>query len=198
LRRISSVALEAVVAVILPAVVGLVVIGDELLPFLYGGEGFSESVTVLRIVAWVALASAITTILGQTLWAAGRELVALRIDVVNAVVMITASLTFISLWGVPGAAIAALVVALLNVVQQYLPVAGLLDGFPMGRMLWRPVLAAVAMTAVLLAADDYHLVTRVILGSGAYVLAIAALTLSTGGGWAGVKSRWDLEDATNP
>ena len=194
LARAASRAVELIVAIVLPAVIGLVILGDELLSLIYGGEEFIESTTVLQLVAWAGLAMAVASILGRALVSANRELLTLRISIINTAVQILLAVVLTMQFGVVGAAAAWLLVSLLNVVQHYVPITGLFGSFPPWPMVWRPILASTVMAAALVAIPDAPVLVLIIIGAAVYAAALLGISLWSAGGWAGLKQRWMLAD----
>jgi O-antigen/teichoic acid export membrane protein len=191
LKNAASRAVELVLAVILPAVAGLMVVGDDLLTFIYGGE-FTESDTVLRLLAWAGLGMAMASILGRVLMAADRELLTLRIALVNTTAQIVIGVWLTIQFGVVGAAVAMLVVAVLNILQHYVPVSRLFAGFSIWPMVWRPIVASTAMVLFLIVTASVPVLLRVVLGAVVYAAALLAVSLWSAGGRDGLIDRWRL------
>jgi len=194
LAKIANRAVELIIALLFPAVVGLVILAPELLALIFGGEGFAESVTVLRLVSWAGLAMAVASILGRALVSANRELLTLRIAIINTTVQILLAVVLTIQFGLVGAAAAALLVSLLNVVQHYAPMSRLLGGFPLWPMVWRPILASAVMAVALIAIRQPPIVVRVVVGAAVYAAALVGVSLWSAGGMAGLRQRWMFAD----
>jgi len=194
LANAASRAVEMIVAVLLPAVVGLVMLADELLALIYGGEGFAESTDVLRLVAWAGLAMAVASILGRALVSADKELTTLRIAIVNTATQIFLAVALTIRFGVTGAAAAWLFAAVFNVIQHYVPIRRLFGSFRVWPMVWRPILATIVMALVLLALGGAPVLTLVVIGFASYFMALIGISLWSAGGRAGLRQRWMLVD----
>jgi O-antigen/teichoic acid export membrane protein len=183
LRDLVGKVTEVMTAIMLPAVVGLALLARPVLELVYGSEGFEQSETVLLILVWSALAGAWTAVLGQALWAEGRERDALRIAVVNLVVNAALLIVLIPRYGLNGAAVGVVVVGIFNVVQLYVEVARALGGFQLWAALWRPAVAVAAMAVPVLATASLHVVVRTLIGAMVYSIVIAVIVGMTAGGW---------------
>ncbi|MCE9556648.1 MAG: hypothetical protein K8T91_25140, partial [Planctomycetes bacterium] len=83
---------------------------------------------------------------------------------------------------VMGAAVAALLVRVIDVAQHYLPASRLLSGLSLSRLAWKSLLAGSFMAVVVWASRDVGLIVPLLLGSGVYVGALAALMIFSHGG----------------
>jgi O-antigen/teichoic acid export membrane protein len=196
LATIASRAVELIIAVLLPAAVGLVILADELLAMIYGGPAFAEATVVLRLVAWAGLAMAVASLLGRVLTSAHKELVTLRIAMVNTSFQIFLAVLLTIQFGVVGAAAAYLGAATLNVVQHYVPIRRLFGSFRVWPMVWRPVLATMVMALVLLALGDAPVLALVGIGFAVNLVTLFGVSLWSAGGRGGLRRRWTLGDET--
>jgi O-antigen/teichoic acid export membrane protein len=83
LKRISEHVLELLLAIALPAVVGLSFLAEPAFLLLYGDADFLLASPALRVLAWTLVLWASTHVLGRALVASQRERVALRIVVLS-------------------------------------------------------------------------------------------------------------------
>lgn len=192
LARAANRAVELIVAVVLPAVIGLVILGGQLLSLIYEREEFGDSATVLQLVAWTGLAMAVASILGRALVAANRELLTLRISIVNTTVQILVAVVLTIRVGVVGAAAAWLIVSLLNVAQHYVPIRRMFGSFAIWPMVWRPILASAMMAIALLVLSGMPVVALVCVGAVVYAGAFLGISLWSAGGREGLRRRWTL------
>ncbi len=133
----------------LPAVVLIIDLADVILIAAYEKPEFLLSVPVMRIASLALIAQCFTTILGHSLWAADRESDTLRIVIINLIANILISSITISQWGLVGAAVGTLLVAVLNVLQHYAAFYRVSARHAIdGQIVW-PVLAALVMACVL-------------------------------------------------
>jgi O-antigen/teichoic acid export membrane protein len=139
LKQVAERTLAGLLAVAIPVSGILFVVADKALVFLYRGDKFLMAVPVLRILVWSVVLEAVTLALGQVLLAGRREIVTLRIVIVNIIVSLALGLVLINRLGpLPGAALATVIAGVVNVVQHYLPVSRLLSGISVGGLAWRP------------------------------------------------------------
>jgi O-antigen/teichoic acid export membrane protein len=192
LKPLAEHALAFLLALALPVSAGLFVLADEALLFLYGGDEFLAGTVVIRILAWTVILKALTHALGQVLLAGRRERVTLRIVSVNAAVSLILGLLLIGPLGLTGAALAALVGSIVNAIQHYVPVSGLLGGISIGRLAWKPAAAAIAMTGVLIATSDWTPPLRLLAACAVYASALLALEVWDAGGAGGLRNRYSF------
>lgn len=84
LRRATSLSLRAIAAASIPAFVGLVLTAPELTSLLFGAR-WSESVPVMQILAFGAIAQPITAMQSDVMLAAGKQRAALTLNMCNAI-----------------------------------------------------------------------------------------------------------------
>ena len=169
--------LELIIMAVLPAAVGLVLIAPDAFRLVYDSDEFSEGVIVLRILAAGAVAMAIASILGRALVAAGRELVTMRISIVNTTTFVGMSLLLTSAFGIVGAAAAAAVAAFLNFAQHIGSVKKLLGTVPVASSVWRPIAATGLMTVVVVITSGLPVLASVGVGVVSYSAALAGTFL---------------------
>lgn len=133
----------------LPAVVLIIDLADVVLIAAYEKLEFLQSVPVMRIASLALIAQCFTTILGHSLWAADRESETLRIVIVNLIANIIISSITISQWGLVGAAVGTMLVALLNALQHYVAFYRVVGRHAIDGQIFWPVLAALVMAGVL-------------------------------------------------
>jgi O-antigen/teichoic acid export membrane protein len=182
LKRISEQVIEVLLILALPAVAGLYFLGDWALSILYKNPAFTQAFPVLRIVAWVLISQVFTSVLGQVLVASHREKITLRIVAVDTLVNLLMGWPLISLFGLRGAATALLLTRLVDCCQHYIPVARLFSGIPVARIIWKPIVAGVFMTAYFLLPSSREGIFRGVLAAAIYCAALIVLTIWASGG----------------
>jgi O-antigen/teichoic acid export membrane protein len=175
------------VSIALPAAVAGSFAADDVLSLLYGGGDFAGAGVVLTITLWQGVLVALTSVLGHVLYAGLRERLTLRIVAVDTVATVVAGVLLIRWFGVVGAALGSLAVATLELAQHYRPVARSLTTLSLGRAVWRPALAAVAVTAALAAFAAPGLLVPLLAAPAGYALALLVLV---------VRPRRDLDGLT--
>ncbi|MHB8990342.1 MAG: flippase [Chloroflexota bacterium] len=194
LRRVSERLIALLLALALPVAVTLFLMADSALLLLYHEVDFALAAGALRIMSWILICRALTFALGQLLLAGRRERVALRIGAVNVLVSLGAGLVLISQFGVIGAALTALLEALINLIQHYLPVSRLVGRIPLERLVWKPAVAAAAMAAYLVAVREHGLLLATVPGALLYTGIWLALTVPSVGELRQLKAKWSKGD----
>lgn len=182
LRNVTKGVLTVTLALALPAAVGLMLVANDALSLIYGA-GFESAGRLLAIVAPLIVFQAMTSGLGNALYAGMMERATLRIVSVNCIATLVLGLVLIPGFGATGAAVAALSVGVLNLVQHFLPVNRLL-----GRVLalvaaagWRPLIATAVMAGVLRLLDIDKLLWAVPTGIAVYLVSFGLIFLISGG-----------------
>lgn len=187
-RRLMEQTLEVLLVVALPAATGLFLLSDEILLSLYAQRDFVLAAQVLRVLAGLTVFTALTSALGQILLASSNEHVTLRIVCVNAVLALAMGLVLIPRFGPLGAAYAALLAGLVNLIQHYIPVRRLLTGVRLG-FVWKPLFASGVMGLFLLL-SDFNVWLTILLAALLYGIVFAGLEYLVLGGVPGVKRKY--------
>ena len=179
LKHIAQQATELLLVLALPVVTGIYFLGNWALILLYKKPAFLAAVPALRVMAWILIFQVFTSVLGQVLLACHREKVTLRIVIVVLLVTLGVGWPLISHFGLRGAAITLVLTRLIASIQHYIPVSSLFSGFPLGKIAWKPVIAASCMAAYFAAATNLEAVLRgvsatLIYGAALFALAILA------------------------
>lgn len=150
---------------------------------LYGAELVSGAPS-LSILAWVLVPFAVATTLAQVLFAAGKQAIDLRVNLIATAAAVAANLALVPWWGATGAAVATLLASLLYATMQYGWVRrGVLDPWA---QVYLAKLVTVAAGACLCAwlASDANLFLGALVGSVAYAAGLVG---------AGIVTRQDLD-----
>jgi O-antigen/teichoic acid export membrane protein len=182
LKRIAEQAIELLLVLALPTVAGLYFIGDWALSVLYKNPAFLEAFSALRIIAWVLILQVFTSVLGQVLLASHREKVTLRIVFVDTLVNLCVGWPLISFFGLRGAAIALLLTRMADCCQHYIPVSRLFSGISLGKIVWKPVVAAACMAVYLAVPTNRVGILAGVSATLIYAAALMALTIWVSGG----------------
>ena len=102
-----------------PLIVALFVFPSFFLEICYGDSEIQAAAPLLQIVCGVLIFRAITSVLGNALWAALYEKSALKIVVVNLVFSVLLGFVLIAWFGVNGAAASVLIVAGVDTLQHW-------------------------------------------------------------------------------
>lgn len=191
LRRIAEQATQGLLVLALPMVAGIFFLGEGALTLLYKNRAFLEAVPALRIMAWTLILQVFTFVLGQVLLATHRERITFRITVVDLLVNLSVGPFLIWHFGLIGAAFTLLLTRFTACVQHLVPVIRLLSGLSLGRIIWKPVLAAGCMAAYLaFAAPQEHLIPAAASATLIYAAAFLAVAVLACGGLREFKSQF--------
>jgi len=179
LKQIAEQAIEMLLVLALPGVIGLLFFGQWLISVLYKNSIFLQAYPALQIIAWILVSQVFTAVLGQVLVASHREKVSLKIVIVDTLVNLVIGWPLIRFFGLRGAAISLVVMRLVDCVQHYVPVSRLFSGISLAKIVWKPMVAASCMV-VYLALDVAHkgiltsVVATLIYAAALLVLAVLA------------------------
>lgn len=197
LKRITESLAELLLAVAIPAAVGLFFFSDYVLEFIYG-DGFLIAGSVLRVGTWSLIATALSMALGQALYASHKEKITLRIIIVDLVVNLVFNLILISQFGLIGAAVASLLTRVVDFVQHYVSVSRQLFTISIKRIAVNSIVASLCLTAYL-AVWGHQLNFLVMITAGmVYVSILAMLMIRSNGGYRHVRNQveaWYVERA---
>jgi lipopolysaccharide exporter len=176
----------------LPMCLGMIAVASEVVSLLLGPRWEGAEV-VIRLMALGTIFSVMTANTHYVYWAVGHSRVVAAISAVGAVFVIPATILCSHLWGYPGVAFAYAVTSAALVPVNFLLLrryAGV--GFSdVWVTVWRTVLAATAMSAVLYAVFPHAahtpapkaavmLVLKVVVGAASYAAAAITIWLACG------------------
>lgn len=174
--------LEILIVLVLPAIVGISLLADQILLLLYDNVEFLEATYLLRILVWWSLGNAIVTVLGQVLWASEREKQSLVIAITAATINLVGSLIFVWLFGLPGVIVTSVLVSVVTLIQHYLPVSELISTAKFLPIFWKPLIGVIGMILALMLANGNSLFVLIGIGAVVYALIVSILYLWTYGG----------------
>jgi O-antigen/teichoic acid export membrane protein len=175
LRRVTEHLVELVVAVGVPILVLLFFLADRVLTLVYRRDDFAAASDALRVVVWTLLLVAVTSVLGQVLYASLQERLNLRIVAVDAVAAVMLGGVLVARYGVVGAAVAMLLTRLLDCALHYVAVEKRLFRVRLVRSTWRAGLAGAVMAVYLVEAGDHAVWVSAAVGLGIYVVVLLPL-----------------------
>jgi O-antigen/teichoic acid export membrane protein len=182
LKRISGNLIELLLAIILPAVVGLSFLAEPVFLFLYGNEEFVLASSAMRILAWGLTFITFTSVLGRALLAGHREKSLLRIILLNTLVNLILGLILISRFGLIGAAVTSLVIASVNFLLHYSYVSSILFPVRVIRMVWRPAAASACMAGYLALVQGQSFLLIVVSACAVYAVSLFIFMIWSNGG----------------
>jgi len=107
LGQLYATSLRIFVLLGVPAAVGIALVASELVPLIFG-EGFEETVVVLRLLALLVLLSGLKNLLSFFLMACDGQAKRVKNQWIAAVTNIALNLVLIPIWGVVGAALSVI------------------------------------------------------------------------------------------
>jgi O-antigen/teichoic acid export membrane protein len=146
--------LRYLMIVALPVTVGVFMLSDDLIPFLFK-QAFLPAAPALKILIWVVPLQYATEFLGYVIVIANRERIVARSVVISSLVAVLANLLVIPRYGFMGAAVMTVVTEAVLLTQYVWLLRGELRELDWMRFLLRPALAALLMGAALLAANQF-------------------------------------------
>jgi O-antigen/teichoic acid export membrane protein len=190
LKRIAEQLIELLMAIALPTLVGLFFLADSALLALYGKKEFVAASGALRILVCTLVLTALTNVLGPVLVASLREKVNLRIVTINALVSLTLGVILISRFGLIGAAMAVLLTRIVDFFQHYIPVSRMFSELALGKLVWKPFVAALFMAAFLATVKSQELFSTVLSAGALYAGILLALMIWSLGGPRHLKTKY--------
>ena len=149
MARVSNRLIEMLMIIAIPGTVGLCMVAEPALEFVFKGKDFVQAAWVVRIISLILILKALTFAFGHILLAGSRELTTLRIVAVNLVVNLMLGWILILNFGLIGAAIAALLSRVVDTIQHLGPVKQIVAQLELGRLIWKPLLASLVMVGYL-------------------------------------------------
>jgi O-antigen/teichoic acid export membrane protein len=182
LKYIAEQVIEVLLVLALPAVAGLFFLGDWVLGLFYKNPVFLQAFPALRIMAWVMISQVFTSVFGQVLVASHREKVTLRIVVIDTLVNLILAWPLIHLYGLRGAAIALLLMRIVDCLQHLIPVSRLFSGISTVKIVWKPIIAGACMTAYLVLPSTQAVILRGVSATAIYSAVLIVLAIWASGG----------------
>ncbi|MEM7033639.1 MAG: flippase [Chloroflexota bacterium] len=194
LRLIAEQLLEILLLIVIPTTIGIFFLADSILLLLYGNEDFAAAVPLLQAVVWILILRVFTQVLGMSLIASMQEKKTLQIFLIDSLATILIAPILIYFFGVFGAAWASLAVRGVDFIQHYVPVKRMFGGLAMVKVMWKPVVSSILMSAVLISMPDQNFVIKILAGGLTYTVVLIPLTLWEAGSFENLKlmyvQRW--------
>ena len=195
LGKISERLLEILFTFTLPCTIGLFFFAQQALLILYEKTEFSQSTMILQIMVWILIFRAITSVLGRVLMASQRERTLLNIMLAEAVLTLALCFWLVPGWKLAGAAYVAIIIGLIDLVLHIGFTWRVAGNIHYGRSFWKPVLASLAMSGLILLSLDIGLniwITILISGAG-YALFWVILAILENGSWPQVLKHYQVQ-----
>lgn len=172
--RVLDATADLFVALAAPIAAGGLVLAPELVE-LIAGDAFAGAATPLRLLLCAAGAAWVSGLLGYTLIAADRRRAVLLLSLTALVVNLALNLALVPEYGADAAAAVALGSEALLLAGGWVLVRREVGLTARTRLLWRALVAAAAMAAVLVWLGELTLALLVPAGAAVYTAALAAL-----------------------
>ena len=172
-QQIAREAVRYLLLIGLPLTVGTFVLAPELVALLYG-DLYVMTIQILQIMALSFFLIYFNEFAIYLLLSADRYREVLKVVILGAVVNISLNLMVIPKWGVLGAAAVAGFTELFLFYMFLYCMNRVSIGVPIFRLLWRPILAALAMGLVLMQIP-WLLIPSVLTGIGVYFVMLLLL-----------------------
>ncbi|MBI2140926.1 flippase [Candidatus Woesearchaeota archaeon] len=158
----------------IPSAIGLTLIADRVILLFYG-PGFTASITVLRLLIWAEALIFLHYLMGFLMNAINKQHIFTGVTAAYAGVNIALNLFLIPKYSYIGAAAAAVATQLIAVVMLYYYCTKNGYGLSLPRLLYKPLIAAAAMAAVITSLKQLHLLMVVPIAAAAYFSVLAML-----------------------
>jgi O-antigen/teichoic acid export membrane protein len=166
-------ALRYLMIVALPLTIGIYMLSDQLIPFLFKAE-YLPAASVLMVLIWVVPLQYASEFLGYVILIANRERIVARSVVISSALNVLANLALVPLFGIRGAAVMTVVTELVLVGQYVWLLRDQMRGLDASRYLLRPLLAALMMGALMWALAPLPWAVRALAGGLAYAALLLA------------------------
>lgn len=166
---------EAVLALVLPAILCVSFFAPFVTHLLYGNDQLDGAAHLLRLIVWWSVVNVVATVLGQTLWATDRERTSMMIGLWSGLTSLVGHLIFVRLLGLNGVAVAMAAVSVVILVQHYRPLASVVSARDLVVSAWRPGLACLVQLGVLFAVRPLGAIAGSAVSLVAYVAVVATL-----------------------
>lgn len=154
----------------IPLAFGGVVVAAPLVEFLFGVR-YADSALPFAILICTTPVRFLNNGYGFTLTAMDRQSERARIDMIAAVLNVSANLIAIPMWGAVGAAVTTLATDTLSYLLLVRLIRRDVPGYSVARPIFRTTLPALVMVGVVLMLPGWHVLLRVMLGAAVYVAA---------------------------
>jgi len=146
------------------------ILARDIMVFLYG-DAYAGGGTALAILLWTAAVIYVSVIFGNSLQAVNRQRIYMFGVAAGAIVNIIANIALIPRWSLNGAAVATLIAEITVLLYMYVRLRSVVV-VPLFRHLPRPIIASIAMSAVLWLTPDWQLLVRIAVAALTYVVIL--------------------------
>ena len=177
-HRVNLHSIKYILAGLLPLVIGISVMSERIVLFLYGSQ-FASSVPVLRVLAWLMIPQFLNPFLSHILFARHEQHRSLIVAAVNLTTFGAASFLLIPAWGPVGAAVAVLTSALTAFCCYLAFCVWGRHSLKLLVILARQAVAAAVLCTFLFCMRNSDLLPVVLIGAALYATMLIALRIVT-------------------
>lgn len=177
-HRVNLHSIKFILAGLLPVVIGISVMSERIVLFLYGNQ-FASSVPVLQILAWLMIPQFLNPFLSHILFARHEQHRSLIVAAINLATFAGASFLLIPGLGPVGAAAAVLTSALTAFCCYLLFCVWGRHTFKLVMILARQAVAAAVLCTFLFCMRNNNLLPVVLIGAALYAATLIALRIIT-------------------
>lgn len=190
-RQISEGAIEMLLFVALPFMVGLFFIGSDLLILVYQNQSFTQATKALHIVAIGLLITAFNRPLSYVLVANGFEIINLWEVFITTLVAGLTSVMLVSQYQLNGAAYSVLITQIIGLLIYTATVYNKVFTLQLSRILIRPIIVCILMIIAFLSLKSFNsnIYITIIGATLFYMLLISCLSIYTIGGINAVRAK---------
>lgn len=190
LKRVSNRLIELLMIMAIPGTIGLAMIAEPALEFVFKEDKFVDAAIVVRILAFILILKALTFALGHILLAGSKETTTLRIVVVNLLFNLVIGLILIHYFGLVGAAVAGLFTRIVDFAQHYRPVREVVARLEIWSTIWKPVVAGGVMTIHLFLFSNQYLPILIASAIVVYFAVLLAIEALMAGGFRNLRAQY--------
>jgi O-antigen/teichoic acid export membrane protein len=190
MKHIAENLIELLLMIAIPITAGVIIYGEWGLTFIYGDPKFARAENAVIVLVFVTLMQALTSVLGRVLIANMLEMVALRIVIINLILDVVFGAIFINQFGMIGAAMAAFLVMVINLLQHYIPVQRMFSGIPLWQLSWRSLIATGVMVTFIYVTYDLAELFTIFAAILVYLGVLAILMIVTVGNLQNIKAKY--------
>jgi O-antigen/teichoic acid export membrane protein len=167
--------LRYIICLSLPIAFGGWVLAQPIVGFLYTEE-YASSVRILQVIIWVVPLMFLSEFLGYVILIAGKEKFVARSVLISSGINVALNLYLIPRYGMPAAAAMTIVTETILVAQYFWLLRDeFASRFNWDKVVLRPALACLGMTALLWSLPQLHVLVLIGVGALSYVLLLVVL-----------------------
>lgn len=177
-RAVSQRSIRNILMLVVPIALLLSGLAKPVILLLYGPQ-LAEAAASLRVLAWALVPVALATTLAQMLFAADKQAIDLRVNLLATVVSVAAGMLLVPFWGAVGAAVAVLISSSVYAALQYRFVCQMVTDVAARRLMTTLATIAASSALLMLLVENAHPILTGIVGLAAYAVGLTLAGLIT-------------------